>query len=573
MHKITPLLLFSLITGVFSPTQAVEVGPFCQWHQDPCRTMTIQWIADRDPIVEPTQRWLTGPAGFGYGQDARTTLQDMKGNYRSLSMRQIFSVPDNAPAGAELVLALRYADGFVAYLDGKEVAREGVQKPADQPIQVQNKAAGEWEYFSLGPAKAGQQGLLAIVGYNDDLQSTDYSLNPRLEMQVGEQRVPLIPEGASWAYRKGEIPNRRWLRIPAVTELLATIPRFQFVYRPVDDSKWTSVKISNRPFSDTQFDVFAVDLEGLSPGTRYVFKRLRWGRVIDTCFFETAPDQFTDGLSFVTGGDMFHTRELLDSMNRRAGTEDPLFALLGGDLAYANGVDSNRWLEWVDSWAECAVSPDNRLIPMIVVIGNHEVKNAQYRPTNAPPKSDAPFFYSLFRGVSEGSKFAVDFGDYLSIVALDSGHTERITSQRDWLNHTLETRKGFPRQFVCYHRPAWGTGVKGNAVEIQKAWSPIFETYQVDAVFENDHHVYKRTHPLTNGKRDDKNGVIYMGDGSWGVATRPIASNWKTARPYLAHAESTNHLIKVIMHPSDFHYQALTANGEVIDESRRPRRR
>ena len=35
----------------------------------------------------------------------------------------------------------------------------------------------------------------------------------------------------------------------------------------------------------------------------------------------------------------------------------------------------------------------------------------------------------------------------------------------------------------------------------------------VDAAFENDHHVYKRTLPLKEGKVDHANGVLYIRHG------------------------------------------------------------
>jgi hypothetical protein len=532
--------------------------------------MAIQWIADKD---EPGKRWLVGPAGFGYGHNDRTQLDDMKGNYRSLYVRHVFSVPADVPDGAEIVLLMRYDDGFVAYLDGREVARAGVQSVGKRLEKVRSKDPEKWEYFSLGPAVAGQRGLVAIAGHNESLESPDYSLNPRLDLRVGKASVPLVPEGAEWAYLKGDSPGPRWSKVPGIPQIAAGSERFQLAYRSVQGSDWTSARVAQRRFGNSPHRVFSADLKGLEPGTRHVFKLFRWGRLLGTWYFATAPAHFVDELSFVTGGDMFHSRELLDTMNRRAGTEDPLFALLGGDLAYANGVDLNRWLEWVESWSQCAISPDGRLVPMIVVIGNHEVKGAQYRPTNAPPKSEAPFFYSLFLGMSGGSQFSVDFGKYMSVIALDSGHTNSIAAQRRWLDETLETRKDLPRKFVCYHRAAWGTGVKADALEIQRFWSPLFEKHLVDAVFENDHHVYKRTHPLKGGRRDDENGVVYLGDGAWGTRTRPIPFNWKRKRPFLARAVSINHLIKVTMRPQHFHYQALTAEGEVIDESRRPLRR
>jgi hypothetical protein len=278
-------------------------------------------------------------------------------------------------------------------------------------------------------------------------------------------------------------------------------------------------------------------------------------------------------MTFVVGGDMFHAPELLDAMNKRAGAEDPLFALLGGDLAYGNGILDVRWFDWVDSWKDHAVAPDGRMIPMIVVIGNHEVRGVGYRPRNPPGREAAPFFYSLFRGQEGGARTAVDFGTYLSVVGLDSGHTATIASQTNWLEKTLRERTRVPWLFACYHRPAWGSGVKPDATEIQDAWSPLFEKFQVDAVFENDHHVYKRTRPILGGEVDDKRGILYLGDGAWGVGVRPVPGDWATKRPWLSQARSINHLLKVTLTKKGFKCEAMTADGEVFDRIARPLRR
>ena len=59
------------------------------------------------------------------------------------------------------------------------------------------------------------------------------------------------------------------------------------------------------------------------------------------------------------------------------------------------------------------------------------------------------------------------------------------------------------------------------AQKIIKHWCPLFDKYQVTAVFENDHHTYKRTHPLLNNQIR-KRGIVYLGDGCWGVDTRAV---------------------------------------------------
>ena len=38
-----------------------------------------------------------------------------------------------------------------------------------------------------------------------------------------------------------------------------------------------------------------------------------------------------------------------------------------------------------------------------------------------------------------------------------------------------------PNLFVAYHRPAWGAGIKADAVEIQRDWCPLIERHRATA--------------------------------------------------------------------------------------------
>ena len=80
----------------------------------------------------------------------------------------------------------------------------------------------------------------------------------------------------------------------------------------------------------------------------------------------------------------------------------------------------------------------------------------------------------------------------------------------------------------------------------------------------NDHHTYKRTYPLRNNRIDHKRGVVYMGDGCWGVDTRDVPKPGEVW--YLAKAESKRHLICVTISDGKPNYVAFEANGKVIDQ-------
>src|SRR5947209_12282229 len=73
------------------------------------------------------------------------------------------------------------------------------------------------------------------------------------------------------------------------------------------------------------------------------------------------------------------------------------------------------------------------------------------------PRDKAPFFYALFDGLyPETGYAALDFGDYLSLILLDTGHTTAIAGdQADWLEKALKARAGRPHVLVVNHVPAY----------------------------------------------------------------------------------------------------------------------
>ncbi|MGB6222864.1 metallophosphoesterase [Haloferula sp.] len=563
------LLLFSLVVSA----RGVDHGPIVQWSENPDSKASIRWI-ERVGAAGREGKWVKGPGGFGYGDDDDTTvLRGMENNYQSVAIRRKFSLPDFLPKDATLYLAARYDDGFVAWLDGEEIVRKNV-RIVDGKEQVINKhEARGVEETLLGKAAdligSGEK-ILAVEGFNDGKTSSDFTLDIRLVGKSGGKTYVLIAEGDEWEYLAGEKPKAGWRRTTEATELSEEDRELveTMDYRIEGETEWKSATIERHPFAETAHRVGHVDLEGLPAASVIEFKHG------DSSYrFRTAPKDGVD-LRFVTGGDMFHERKLLDAMNARAGAEDPMFALLGGDLAYTNDSNPARWFIWFDSWAENARTPGGLMVPMVVAIGNHEIKGASYRPNDAPGPEMAKEFFSLFKMPETGqARQAIDIGDQFSLILLDSGHSATLASQSAWLEECLKERQGVKRLFVCYHRPAWGSGAKDDAVEIQEQWSPLFEEYQVDAVFENDHHVYARTHPVYEGKVDEIRGVPYLGSGAWGVKIRQVPLDAKEKRPWLAEAEALNHLYVIECNENGWTAVAKKARGTEFDRVERKWRR
>ena len=111
----------------------------------------------------------------------------------------------------------------------------------------------------------------------------------------------------------------------------------------------------------------------------------------------------------------------------------------------------------------------------------------------------------------------------------------------------------------------------GTGVLSRKHWVPLFEKHNVDCVLEHHDHTFKRTRPLKEGLIND-NGIVYLGDGSWGKLRVP-----KTAedRPYLAKTSEAYHMTVHYLEGKERFHVALEDTGRIVDVYRtvkRPRR-
>lgn len=369
-----------------------------------------------------------------------------------------------------------------------------------------------------------------------------------------------------------------WKQDPTTTMTINWVDMFTtgsstIWHREKGGKDWTAAKAATSLVGETTMQLRRLELTKLKPDSTYEFTIGETSNSSTTIYrFRTMPATFERPITFVTGGDMMHTRAMVDAMNTQAAKLDPDFALLGGDLAYANGVSAIRWVNWLESWSKLMVGKDRRLIPMVVTIGNHEVRS---KAPSKLPADRAPFFYSLFDLPEGRSYYALDFADYLSLIILDTNHTQPIEgAQTDWLAKAIAARADQTFLFACYHYPAYGTtkAPKGKlpidatgSINIRKNWVPLFEKYGISVAFENDHHNYKRSHRMRNHERDDDNGILYLGDGAWGVTTRTVPK--KEDGWWLANAESRRHLWFVNMNPKGTaKIQAIDDKGKVFDE-------
>jgi hypothetical protein len=321
-------------------------------------------------------------------------------------------------------------------------------------------------------------------------------------------------------------------------------------FSPAGKDDWRHVKAQPKPWplhdlpaylrngAKIEMFLFRAHLTGLRPDTSY---RFRVGTVSPEYKFRTAPSDNRRPVTFVSGGDVAIGENAVKT-HQVAAAQNPLFAMIGGDLAYSNGTKAERKFIFLREWHKHMVTPDGHLIPMVAAIGNHECRG------NGDLQRRAPFFAALFDGFFKDGKTynALDFGRYLSLIILDSNHVSPIKgAQTEWFDNALAERAAIPHRLVFYHVPGWPSHRDFNGpveTEVRETWAPLMEKHRIPIAFEHHDHTYKRTHPLRGGKVVKESGVIYMGDGAWGVGIRPVKNPGEIW--YIAKNESAYHCIR-----------------------------
>jgi hypothetical protein len=140
--------------------------------------------------------WLRGRGPFGYGEpDLGTVLDDMRFSYSSVYLRKTFEVA--APSEVDrLILEVDYDDGYVAYLNGAEVARgdiSGNPPPFDGFASASREAGAPVTVEIRNPGRllAAGTNVLAVQVHNNIINSPDLFLSARLF----SGRIVDVPEG------------------------------------------------------------------------------------------------------------------------------------------------------------------------------------------------------------------------------------------------------------------------------------------------------------------------------------------------------------------------------------------
>jgi acid phosphatase type 7 len=157
------------------------IAPKSSWHYLGGSKPQPNWTTD----LTVAEGWKTGVVSIGYSdEDDETILTDMRNQYRYLCLRQSFEIK-GTEALDQLGLGMRVDDGFICYLNGKEVYRFNVESGSlDTATGISpHEAKPKWRFYPLGKHKdllKPGTNVIALEIHNDNLDSSDLTADPCL---------------------------------------------------------------------------------------------------------------------------------------------------------------------------------------------------------------------------------------------------------------------------------------------------------------------------------------------------------------------------------------------------------
>ncbi len=253
------------------------------------------------------------------------------------------------------------------------------------------------------------------------------------------------------------------------------------------DSNFTSFVTESAPSTAHEMTI-----TGLAPGQVYRYRIVENNEVViegnDYTFRTDAGRGDTDFSFFITGDvgeDEQGQQHVTQAMIRRVSPRAE-FGILPGDIVYPDGESSMYDSVLMKPWKPLLTNT-----PVWPALGNHDWHvdpDQNFCKEWALPNNE--HYYSF--NYANAHFIALDTAD---------GFLYDQANQLAWLRADLASWEA--RQatwtFVYYHHPLLTCTYKSNIPEVAALLFPIFDEFNVDAVFTGHAHTYERLFPLKNG--------------------------------------------------------------------------
>ena len=208
--------------------------------------------------------------------------------------------------------------------------------------------------------------------------------------------------------------------------------------------------------------------------------------------------------SFIVVGDSRDGVEPHRRVVERMSQEVPDFVLGTGDMV-DDGSRQDQWQQFFD--VENPLLRNNVYFP---AVGNHD------RQGRGRTADTYRAYFSVPENGNETERYYGFTYATTRVLVLDSNiYSFALTDQTSWLERELIAARQDPsiqHIFVVMHHPPFSISLHGGARDLRERWTPLFEKYQVSAVFSGHDHVYTRA---------EHEGVRYFVSGGGGAPLYP----------------------------------------------------
>ena len=155
-----------------------------EWHflsgQHPLRG--LDWTR----LTFDASAWKRGVVGFGYGDsEFKTEVPSIPGHSCTVYLRKEFHI-EQSDKVTEIGLMINYKDAFIAYLNGREVARSGVGRSAGRTAQkIKMREDQGFAYVALKDLVSLRDGVnvLALEAHSSPDNNLDFCIDPYLLLE------------------------------------------------------------------------------------------------------------------------------------------------------------------------------------------------------------------------------------------------------------------------------------------------------------------------------------------------------------------------------------------------------
>ncbi|MBP2651047.1 MAG: metallophosphoesterase [Firmicutes bacterium] len=287
-------------------------------------------------------------------------------------------------------------------------------------------------------------------------------------------------------------------------------------------------------------NLYTITLNQLKPGTKYLYRicddKNEWTSY-SSFVTESKETLVANKFKFIVFGDSqsgnakvpnytpFHTT-IENAFNAN---QDAKFFINMGDLV-EKGQDYQHWNNWFNATKDVIDK-----IPDMVVQGNHETYNANDWNSTKPVYFVQQF--NVFQNGPDGLKgqtYSYNYGKVHFVVLDSQGEEESedpqgtvdpakeramFETQAEWLKTDLATNKDALFTFVFFHKtPYYNKGNRSNIL-LKEVFTPVFDQYHVDVVFNGHDHATSRTFPIYHDEfvQSPAQGTVYYVTGRSGA--------------------------------------------------------